>query len=73
MFGIDKLLLKRVIVFALRRGLTALGLLLIERGWVDATDWAQLSLALAPILADLAWSLYEKSQADRKVAAPAQG
>jgi hypothetical protein len=68
MLGIDKLLLKRVFTFAARRGLSALGLLLIERGWVDANDWSQLALALAPILADLAWSLYEKAKADKKLA-----
>jgi len=69
MFGIDKLLFRRVVTFAIRRGLSGLGLLLIERGWVDANDWGQLSLALAPIAADLAWSLWEKKQADKKLAA----
>lgn len=68
MFGIDKLLVKRVITFAARRGLSALGLLLIERGWVDASDWSQLALALAPIVADLAWSLYEKRKTDQTIA-----
>ncbi len=67
MFGIDKLLVKRVITFAARRGLSALGLLLIERGWVDANDWSQLALAVSPIVADLLWALYEKSKTDKKI------
>lgn len=66
--SLDAVLGKRLITFALRRGLSALGLLLIERGVVDPSDWLQLSAALLPVAADLLWSLYDKAQADKKLA-----
>lgn len=43
-----------------RSGLTALGTYLVAKGWTDADSWAETALKLTPLLASVAWSLYEK-------------
>lgn len=43
-----------------RKGLVAVGVLLVERGWTSEDDWMVLSMKAAPILVALAWSLWQK-------------
>lgn len=68
MFGLDKALLTRLFQFAAKRGLTALGLILIDRGYVQEGDWTMLVAGLVPIIADGLWMLYDKAKAEKREA-----
>lgn len=65
---LDNFLLKRMLEFAAKRGLTALGVVLISKGWATEGDWAALVVALSPIVVDLLWSLYDKAKARKREA-----
>lgn len=60
-------IIKRLLGVAVRRGLDALGTLLIARGLATDVEWTTLAASLTPILVSLLWSLYEKAQADKKL------
>jgi hypothetical protein len=71
MFGIDKFLTKKMIAYAVRRGLLLVGLYLVKEGWVEGDVWTEVAPGLALMAADAALSLYDKIQARRTVVAAA--
>jgi membrane protein DedA with SNARE-associated domain len=46
----------------LRKGLVALGAIVIDRGWSTADEWDQLVLGLVPVLIGVLWSWWNKWQ-----------
>ncbi len=68
-----KFILARMLNFALKRGLTLLGVYLMEKGWAEGASWDAFVVAAVPILVDFALHAYdrlnalEKEQAQAKV------
>ena len=60
-------IIKRLLASGIRRGLDALGALLIARGLATEAEWTTLAASAAPLLASFLWSLYEKAQADKRI------
>lgn len=62
-------IVKRLLTTGIRRGLDALGTLLVARGLATEAEWIELAASAAPVIVSLLWSLYEKSEADKKLEA----
>lgn len=60
---------KRLLTTGIRRGLDALGTLLVARGLATEAEWIELAASATPVIVSILWSLYEKSQADKKLEA----
>lgn len=63
----QNLALKAVLSSAVRHGLTLLGGVLVERGWVNGDDWTSLAVNAAPAIVAFALSLAAKSLAQKKL------
>ena len=61
-------ILKRLLATGIRRGLDALGALLIAKSYATDAEWDAFVASAAPLLLSLLWSLWEKAQADKKIA-----
>lgn len=63
----DKFLVKKMLSYALRRGLTLLGGYFVAEGWVEGEMWSQVAPGLALLVADFVMSMYDKLQARKAV------
>jgi hypothetical protein len=69
MFGLDRFLTRKMLAYAVRRGLMIAGAYLVSEGWVEGEVWTQAAPGIALIAADFALSMYDKVQARRTVQA----
>lgn len=67
MFGIEKRLVLGVLTYALRRALMLGGAELVRRNWTTEALWVPFAEAAVLIIADFAWSMYDKA---KKTGAP---
>lgn len=66
---LDKFITRKMIAYAVRRGLVLLGGYLVAEGWVEGDVWTQAAPGIALVGADFALSMYEKVQARKTVQA----
>lgn len=64
---VDRFLAKKVLTYALKRGLVIAGSYLVAEGWIEGEVWTQVAPGLAMLVADFALSLYDKYQARKAV------
>ena len=63
----DKFLAKRILTYALRRGLAVAGAYFVAEGWVEGEVWTQVAPGLVLLAADFLMSIYDKYQARKAV------